>query len=62
MAAFLLELKRFWPEFIRHHQQAKLQDDDAKWLKDNVGNGVVSTVQDFSQNDEIAPKKQDMTR
>ena len=44
---------------MRHHQQAKLQDDDASWVKGHVGNGVVSTVQDFSQNDEIAPDSSD---
>lgn len=65
ISTFLLALKEYWPTFIRHHQQAKLQDDAADHITNKLmaqTPGLASTVQDFSQNASLQPKFQDMTR
>lgn len=60
--AFLDHFAQFWRRFCIHHQTAKLQDDDIRWVKENPIRGVVSDVEDFSENDHIQPKREHATR
>lgn len=59
---FLLHFKDFWKRFAIHHQTAKLQDDDIRWIKLNPERGRVSSIEDFSENDHIQPKREHATR
>ena len=59
---FLRHFKLYWPKFIRHHQQAKLQDDDISFIKKFLKLGVAFSVQDFSENYHIKPKLEHQSR
>ena len=59
---FLEHFSGFWRKFAIHHQTAKLQDDDIRWVKLNPERGTVSDVEDFSENDHIKPKREHASR
>ena len=56
LVEFLRHFKSYFPKFMRHHQQCKLQDDDIAHIKRHLLNGEVFSVQDFSENYHIKPK------
>lgn len=60
--SFLEHFSGFWRTFATHHQTAKLQDDDIRFIKNNPVRGVVSDVEDFSENDAIQPKREHASR
>lgn len=59
---FLEHFAAYWRTFQIHHQTAKLQDDDIRYVKLNPQRGVVSDVEDFSENDHIQPKREHASR
>ena len=59
---FLEHFTGFWRTFTVHHQTAKLQDDDIRYIKLNPKRGFVNDVEDFSENDHIKPKREHATR
>ena len=59
---FLEHFSNFWRTFAIHHQTAKLQDDDIRYIKLNPERGVVSDVEDFSENDHIKPMREHASR
>ena len=59
---FLEHFSEFWCTFAVHHQTAKLQDDDIRFIKQNPERGTVSDVEDFSENDHIKPMREHASR
>lgn len=59
---FIDHLSAYWRQFAIHHQTAKLQEDDIKWVRNHVERGTVVDVEDFSENGHIKPKREHASR
>lgn len=59
---FLTHFSEYWQRFSIHHQTAKLQEDDIKFLRQNPTRGTVIDVEDFSENGTIQPKREHASR
>ena len=53
---------KVWPKLRVHHQIAKLQSEDIRFVKTHVLRGNVCDVEDFSQNGSIKPKREHVSR
>lgn len=51
-----MELKKYWPKFIAHHNDAKWHDDDFIAMKTKLPRGCVALVIDYAQNYSHEPR------
>lgn len=59
---FLQHFAGYWKQFSIHHQTAKLQEDDIRHVRLNPERGLTVSVEDFSENDHIKPKREHASR
>lgn len=59
---FIESFAGYWRQFAIHHQTAKLQEDDIKWVRTHPERGTVVDVEDFSENGHIQPKREHASR
>ena len=53
---------KVWPKLRVHHQIAKLQSADIRYIKEHVDRGSCCDIEDFSQNGTIKPKREHVSR
>jgi hypothetical protein len=50
---FIEELRKVWPQFQRHHHEAKWQQDDWAYKKKNFPRGTFVVVMDYAENGDL---------